>query len=96
MFGCCGGGSQGLEHLFSHDGILASDGYTEKSHVRHVRDTVSASSKETRRFESSRRGAVRTLGVAVSHISSPGVSTCPAESVDEEACCAGTTSRVSI
>ena len=31
-----------------------------------------------------------------SHISRPEVSTCPAESVDEEVCCAGTTSRVSI
>ena len=38
---------------------------------------------------------MRTLGATMSHISSPEVSACPAESVDEEACCAGTTSWVS-
>ena len=35
-----------------------------------------------------------TLGTTVSHISSPEVSVCPTKSVDEEACCAGTTSQV--
>ena len=85
-----------MEHPFCCDGRLANGGYTGKPHVRHVRGTISTPSKVARRFESSRRGAVRTLGVAVSHISSPGVSTCPAESVDEEACCAGTISRGSI
>ena len=85
-----------MEHPFCCDGRLANGGYTRKPHVRHVKGTISAPSKVTRRFESSRRGAVRTLGVAVSHISSLGVSTCPEESVDEEACCARTISRGSI
>ena len=55
---------------------------------------MSAPSKVTRRFESSWSGAVRTLGAVGSHISSLEVSTCPVESVDEEVCSAGTTSRV--
>ena len=57
---------------------------------------MSAPSKVTRRFESSRSGAVRTLGATVSRVSSPEVYACLAESVDEEACCAGAISRVSI
>ena len=47
-------------------------------------------------FESSCNGAMRTLGVIGSNISSLEVSTCPAESVDDEVCYAGTTSRVFI
>ena len=39
---------------------------------------------------------MRILGATGSHISSPEVSTCPAESVAGEVCCAGTISRVSI
>ena len=39
---------------------------------------------------------MKTLGATVSHISSLEVSVCPVESVDKEACCAGTTSQVSI
>ena len=85
-----------MEHPFCCNGRLAKGGYTGKPDVRHVRGTISAPSKVARRFESSRRGVVRTLGLAVSHISSPGVSTCPAESLDEEACCAGTISWGSI
>ena len=67
-----------------------------KSRVRHIRGTISAPSKVTWRLESSRSGAVRTLGPTLSHISSLEVSACPAKSVDEEACCAGTASQVSI
>ena len=82
-----------MQHLVFCDGMLTNDGYIGKSGVRHVRGTISAPSKLTRRFESIWSGAVRTLGTTVSHISSPEVSTCPAESVDEEVCCAGITSR---
>ena len=64
--------------------------------MRNVRDTISAPSKVTRRFESSWSGAVRTLGATVLHISSPEISACLVEFVDEEACCAGTITQVSI
>ena len=57
---------------------------------------ISAPCKVMRRFKSSWSGAVRTLGAIGSHISRPRVSTCPAESVNEEVCCARTISRVSI
>ena len=39
---------------------------------------------------------MRTCGTSGSHISSPEISTCPAEFVDEEACYARTVNRVSI
>ena len=85
-----------MEHPFCCDGRLANGGYTGKPHVRHVRGTISAPSKVARRFEWSRSGAVRALGATLSRISSPEVAACPAESVDEKACCAGTISQVSI
>ena len=63
---------------------------------KHVRGTISAPSKVTRRFESSWSGAVRALGGSGSHISSPEVSTCPMEYVNEEVFCAGAMGRFSI
>ena len=84
-----------MEHLFVAMGGWPMVG-TQKVAVRHVRGTINAPSKVMRRFESSRSGAVRTLGATLSHISSPEVSACSAESVDEEACCARAITLVSI
>ena len=81
-----------MEHLFSGDGMLANDGYTESR----TSDMSEAPSAPLPRFEWSRSGVVRTLGATLSRISSAEVAASPAESVDEEACCAGTISRVSI
>ena len=81
-----------MEHPFCCDGRLANGGYTKGR----ASDMLEAPSAPLPRFEWSRSGAVRTLGATLSRISSPEVAACPAESVDEKACCAGTTSQVSI
>ena len=55
---------------------------------------IAAHFKVAGRFQSSWSGGTRTLGTSGSHKSSGETSTCLAESVGEEVCCAGSLVRI--
>lgn len=89
VLGFRGNGFRGLEQSFSGDKMLTNGACTKMARQtcqgHHQRP-----SKVNRRFESIRSGVVRTLGTSGSHIERTGKSTCPADSVNEDVCCART------